>query len=459
MAVQSSSGEADVAEGVLRTTRCYTQEDGSTILKIFYQCTSCHDELLGIKALKRHMSEVHSLRTSIPAVEDKEQGHITLLRMPDGEGRLVCPICGDHFAETDLEGLKAHANSEHGDAFTYYTSNLLKRAADGRNYYVCDFCEMHFSTASQCTRHVAAQHGEVWTLLQDEASQSSELFDFLHQDRFDAAITYPRLQDLQSRIQVVSLGSFCGVKFSMQRMGLGSSHMPFDWIRTSVKGVTEFVRSGFKDYFSVTTQKKIESAAVHLYRSTKHCFFHDDITQENIQIKLQRRVSRFLALSQGAKDLLFVRAGASTSELQGIDELFAALQERFASANRRVLLLVIVDGQKVRQGPVVHEKIPSIMFYMQPFDIHAMDPDGSAYCEAIASAADLALKVPEGSLPSVGFGLPSQMTMRMGTSIQAEPWDAGLVAIFDGISYPCFDKEGTQLINLSCLTNSFDGTA
>jgi len=151
--------------------------------------------------------------------------------------------------------------------------------------------------------------------------------------------------------------------------------------------------------------------------------------------------------------LLFVRAGAATSELSGIDDLYAALHGRFASANRRVLLLVIIDGQKVRRGPIVHETIPSIIFYMQPYDKDAMHPDGSAYCQAIASAADFALKVPEGSVPSIGFGVPAQMTMRLGTSVQADPWDAGLVASFEGINYPCFDKEGTQLINLSCLTD------
>lgn len=421
------------------------------VLKISYRCATCHEDFQGMKALVTHMSEAHNVCAVMPAAaEEKEDPgrKITLLRYPNGAGHLVCPICEDHFAETEMNELKAHAAREHGDLWNSFQSNLFKRASDGQFYYVCDFCEMHFSSAKACTRHVAAQHGEIWTLLQDETSQTSEIFDFLHQDRFDATVTFPRQQDAQQRMHVVSLGSFCGVKFSIQRMGLGASHMPFDWIRTSVKGVTHFVRSGFRDFFSVTTQKKIDSASVHLYRSTKHCFFHDDITRQEIQDKLQRRMDRFLALSQDTKDLLFVRSLCSTTELEGIDDLYAALHERFGSACRRVLLVVIMDGQKTRQGPVLHDTNPSIIFHLQPYDQNAMNPDGSAYCQAIASAAELALKAPEGCSPLTGFAVPRQMATRIG-SLHPEPWVAGLVANFDGINYPCFDDEGTQHINLS----------
>lgn len=210
---------------------------------------------------------------------------------------------------------------------------------------------------------------------------------------------------------------------------------------------------------------------MHLFRSSKHCFFHDDVRQEEVQAKLQRRICRFLDLRDNPKDLLFVRSCASTAELLSIDDLHSDLVQFFGTSHRRVLLLVIVDGQNCRHGPVVHTTNASIIFYLQPYDTTAMDPDGGAYCQAIAVAAELALNVPEASPPSIGFGSRGQLAAQLsvsnsaalaqgllqgpdGVAISVKPWDAGLVASFDGIDFPCFDAPRAQLFNLRVSPNS-----
>jgi uncharacterized C2H2 Zn-finger protein len=443
------------------------QEDGSTILEIFYQCSECLEEVQGAKGYVKHMSEIH--QTTIKPFEDKNSAtsNVKLLRFPDGEGALECPICQEQFPETGMEDLRKHGKAVHGDLWDMITSNVARRGPDGHCYYVCEFCETHFSSAVLCTRHVASQHGEVWTLTgNDKDTNSSTILDYLHQDRYDASVTFPRKQDMHNRMQVVSLGYFCGVKFSMQRMGLGASHMPFDWIRSSIQGVKHFVQHGFDDFFSVTSQRKIEGEEIHLYRSSRHCFFHDDITQPEVQEKLQRRTTRFLSVSEDTKDILFVRSCASTSDLLCVDELYAELLRKFGASGQRVLLLVIIDGHDVQLGPIVHDTNPSIIFYLQPFDPKAMNPDGGTYCHAIACAANLALDVPENASPLVGFGSCSNSSKcfsltnsatppyglvkgSQGGVIHVKPWDAGLVAVYGGVSYPCFDESGAKHINLT----------
>lgn len=216
-----------------------------------------------------------------------------------------------------------------------------------------------------------------------------------------------------SRLRVVSLGSFCGVKFSIQRLGLGEAHLPFDWVRTTAEGVRHFLQSRFSDFFSIVS--RVDVANLQVYRSERHSFWHDDISQAASREKLSRRIERFCALQQDCKDLLFVRSCTSTDELLEVEALYEQLCVFFGSGkNRRVLLLVAVDGQEDFQGPVVHKELPGVLFYAQPLVEDAASPESRAYCQAISYATDAALDVSPATIAGnldVGFGLASSQAM------------------------------------------------
>lgn len=396
--------------------------------------------------LAAHLLSAHRVRFPSADGQDKSSNELAQKRStPD-------PITGD-------SNLNEQLQAAHGRVLFAQPSDYKVRLDNGENRYRCPTCGEHFLEDIDFLKHAAARHGMVYTLEGASESCCSDVYDSLHQARNET--WYAHRDQLQNRIIVISLGSFCGTKFSIQRMGLGDAHLPFDWIRSTCAGVRYFLSNDFRDFFEYTSEQEVANTGVHLYRSQHHCFFHDDISQDVVREKLQRRISRLLALReetiQGAtKDLLFVRTCASTEDLLGVDDLYKTLLEEFGGARdgpqcRRVLLVVVIDGQNVFRGPILHERIPSIMFYMQPFDDTAMTPDGQAYCWAITSAANAALLVPEDADPAVGFGLQAGLTcpcpsvasaeelLKGGPAGKVEAWDAVRYVTYNDVKYECFD--------------------
>jgi hypothetical protein len=192
-------------------------------------------------------------------------------------------------------------------------------------------------------------------------------------------------------------------------MGLGTAHLPFDWVRTTTAGVTHFVRNAFADFFAVSSVCDVPSAGCKVYMTDRHSFWHDDVLSPKTQEKLQRRIDRFLSLGREDKDLLFIRSVATTDELSEVEDLYAALLERFGANSlapcRRVLLAIVVEGQNRMEGPIQHKGLPGVVFYTQPRTSSVEEAAHEAYCQAITSATSTALAVPEGCDPSAGFGL------------------------------------------------------
>lgn len=242
----------------------------------------------------------------------------------------------------------------------------------------------------------------------------------------------------------------------MQRMGIGDEHLPFDWIRTSSEGVQHFVDEDFAEYFSVAVTCDIPNTNMKLYRSKRHSFWHDDISQQATRDKLQRRVDRFLALRVDTRDLLFVRSVATTDEVCEIERLYAILVKQFGGVQRRVLLAVVADGQDVFRGPIRHATLPGVICITQP-QSHAQH--GPGHCEAIACAASLALTAPDGCDPSVGFGLvidslhDQWSSIRNGGDLQSRVslFDAPLNSGFGNLK--CFEPQNSQHVDLSASTH------
>eukprot|EP00971_Amphidinium_carterae_P267439 5304822-Amphidinium_carterae.1 len=298
-----------------------------------------------------------SLRSPAGAEQQVDPSRITItrLRLPTGETRLVCPLCEKQFDEEEGETKLLH--------------------------------------------HVATDHGKAWSSADGQHGDSEHL-DMLHQA--SAGGSHPCCEEVTRRMQVVSIGSFCGVKFTIQRLGLGAAHMPFDWIRTRSSGVIHFLQNDFAGFFSVASQCRVQSAGLRVYRSKQHSFWHDDISQAEVREKLLRRVDRFRALrSDSCKDLLCIRSAASTDELSEVENLHSALQSWFG-LTRRVLLVVIIDGQEKHIGPFFVEGLPSVVLYGQPIADETAMMEGRAFETVVSSSLDLALQASDGAFPSVG---------------------------------------------------------
>lgn len=179
------------------------------------------------------------------------------------------------------------------------------------------------------------------------------------------------LIEVTSKVQAVSLGGSCGPKISLRRLGLGEATMPFDWMRTRVQGLIQWLQKGFDDFLSTPQRIEVsyQDTSMTVYRSPTHSFWHDDLQDEACREKLKRRVDRFLALAASKevasddRDLLFVRGVAGSSELEYTEELFEALKQRFEG--RRVWLLLVLEDQPIL-GPVLHSNHDRLILWVQP---------------------------------------------------------------------------------------------
>lgn len=227
----------------------------------------------------------------------------------------------------------------------------------------------------------------------------------------DASRIHPALgrrpADVSRQIQVVSLGSSCGTKMTIRRLGLDGASMPFDWIRTSAAGVNNFLCDGFESYFRspfTRTELTLNDLPMTVYRSTTHAFWHDNIEELETRQKLYRRVERFSGLGNEDKGraLLFVRSICGTQELLESDLMYELLQQRFGTQGRQVFLLVIIDDQGL-VGPILHSKLKNLIFWVKPLTQGPLKIEGEGpgpYEDAVAFACRRILHDPEALMPN-----------------------------------------------------------
>eukprot|EP00439_Symbiodinium_sp_Y106_P065884 s2742_g10.t1 len=305
--------------------------------------------------------------------------------------------------------------------------------------------------------HIAAIHGRALSVPGGRFGGQSDQLDLLHSC---SPQKHPRCDEILEHLQLVSLGSFCGMKLSIQRLGLGTAHLPFDWIRSTQVGVERFLKTGFSDFFCVARKLEIESAALTVHRGEHHSFWHDDVGQAAVRDKLRRRVVRFLELANDfrnqSRDFLFLRSCACTSELHHAEDLYAALAQCFTPGqgnSPRVLLAIIVDGQAQRQGPIRHAALPGLVFFTQEQLSEEETTDSQAYCWAIGAACDAALLE-----CAQGFSVqPGQRVVKSGTELAdgghcGGEWYPPLqfceAGLHSGYGVSCFEAPGAAHLNL-----------
>jgi len=222
-------------------------------------------------------------------------------------------------------------------------------------------------------------------------------------------------EEVSRHIQVISLGSSCGVKMTIRRLGLDEATLPFDWTRTSSKGITKWLQDDFTDFLQGPFRRvelTFRDVNMTVYRSLTHSFWHDDLETLDTQQKLSRRVQRFLALDKDvdkfpARSLLCVRCCVTSLEVLDSENMYKLLQQRFEKSGRKVWLLVIMDEQD-RNGPILHSTLERLIFWVKPLCTGRLQVNGDGpgpYEEAIAFACRRMLQDPEGLMPGGKAGL------------------------------------------------------
>ncbi|CAE8656172.1 unnamed protein product, partial [Polarella glacialis] len=152
----------------------------------------------------------------------------------------------------------------------------------------------------------------------DQDHENCEWMDELYRD--DEPLEGDQSWDLsleaaKSSVRVVSLGCFCGVKFSIQRLGLDTQHLPFDWVRSRIGSLVHFLRTDFEGFFD-TLSAPVDvpgTGGKMAFRSPGHSFWHDDVRELEVREKLGRRIARLKALGCLESDAEACAAGASAS--------------------------------------------------------------------------------------------------------------------------------------------------
>ena len=146
-------------------------------------------------------------------------------------------------------------------------------------------------------------------------------------------------------IQLVSLGCSCSPKLSFKGMGRGAETLPFDWVRTTLRGVHQLMTSNFKDFFDFTTRQVVhleEGASMTIIRAEEHSFWHDDPTSASMRERYLRRIDRFNAIDAHKKGVLFVRGAATSDEVADASIIINDLQLRFGV---HAAFLLVIDFQ------------------------------------------------------------------------------------------------------------------
>eukprot|EP00434_Breviolum_minutum_P009818 symbB.v1.2.008647.t2/scaffold540.1/size189765/12 len=335
--------------------------------------------------------QVDRIQENMASTFELTNSHMERIKQVDGNYvacRKASPCCelpwdaiADSIPDKSLWDESKRRKVEAAERRSKLQEERIRKAIERQERQMLVQAEDHFPPEeAQFLEHLAAKHGRALAAPGRRFGGESEQLDMLHRGSTDGH--YPRLPEALQQLQVVSLGSFCGMKFSIQRLGLGDAHLPFDWIRTTSKGLRGFLRNGFEKFFEAKRYDLAE-AGMTVHRAEQHSFWHDDVSKPEVRQKLQRRVHRFLNLANNeSRDLLFIRSCACTDELLEVE----ACQFAVAQASGRLLL-----AMEQLEGPILHAFLPGLAFFLQPLASQEEGNDGKAFSWALEAACDAAL--------------------------------------------------------------------
>ena len=146
------------------------------------------------------------------------------------------------------------------------------------------------------------------------------------------------------KYEFISIGGWCGPKLAMyQAKILDEENLPFDYIRSSVRGIIDSIENNFSNYFPDPEMDK----RFHSYKSFigKHTgFFHNENPKEPSVIEsINRKIARWNTKLELKSNIFFIRYCITpnyNSELEELHELSKLLKTKYPSINFRILFLV-----------------------------------------------------------------------------------------------------------------------
>jgi hypothetical protein len=195
-------------------------------------------------------------------------------------------------------------------------------------------------------------------------------------------------------VPLVSLGCSCGPKLSFKDIGRGSETLPFDWSRTRVEGILQFLATDFAGFFDTAVHnikyRDEQGTEWNAFRSPIHSFWHDDPYHPAMRERYTRRINRLLSMKAFSSPVLFVRSVAQTSEISRSAELLSLLQQKFGPY---AMLLVIVDFQgPTAAGPCLIPGMNNLLIWF--FDTESAPSRAAPYGKCIATALSWAIGEP-----------------------------------------------------------------
>jgi hypothetical protein len=164
--------------------------------------------------------------------------------------------------------------------------------------------------------------------------------------------------------EFVSLGSWCGVALTLEKMGLRKAAYPFDYVRSPQDGVIQCLENDFENFLSFTEFSVQRNGKKFYYgASWGGSFYHHDIESECTQKMFSRRIERFLGVANEKKpsSRVFIRAANTPQDVQDAEKLLVALEQKFQGVP--VYLLTLVDMQKNARLFRLQNAHPNMLFY------------------------------------------------------------------------------------------------
>jgi hypothetical protein len=162
-------------------------------------------------------------------------------------------------------------------------------------------------------------------------------------------------------VKYVSLGGWCGTRMALNQLGLtkNQANGPFDFIRASVKGITECIKNDFKCYFpeskTIDTRFKVWKPFIGYYFS----FFHyEDMNDKSVIDSFNRKINRFKEWC-GSSKIIFVRTCVIPDyerELAEVSELVDQINISYP-ALKYVILFIIPDQPQTKYCKNIGDKI------------------------------------------------------------------------------------------------------
>jgi len=146
--------------------------------------------------------------------------------------------------------------------------------------------------------------------------------------------------------EFISLGCCCAVSSALELLGLKRNSYPFDWVRSSLEGITHCLDVQFEDFLTYSTYSVTDQYVVFGGTRWGGSFWHHNLEVPMTRKDMSRRVSRFYGRENISMNMprVFVRVINSSREIHAAIRFRKTLCSSLLG-EPHVYMLFIVDMQ------------------------------------------------------------------------------------------------------------------